>query len=144
MHTTEAEYRDEMHRALVEDAGVAFLQIAPVACGGITRLQELPRLADKTPSRLSLEVSPTAIALMVACHFAAAEPSVAHVEYHFIHQVFFGLLQISTPDKPGDRHWLPEQIGLGTTLPMDLTDSQFGLTGDAPIQTRTEPRKAAE
>ena len=139
---TEAEYRNEMHRALVEDAGIAFLQVAPVACGGITRLKEIQKLADRTPTRLSLEVSSTAIALMAASHFAAAEPAVAHVEYHTIHQVFFDLLDISQPDQSDVRHRLPEKPGLGLTLPINLTSPEFELTGNTPFQTQSKLQRA--
>ena len=131
---TEAEYREEMHRALVEEVGVAFLQVAPVACGGITRLSELRRLTAPTPTLLSLEISSTAIALMAASHFAGAVSEVAHVEYHFVHQVFFDSLTFKPSPVPGGRHQLPHAAGLGIGLPHGNTQLQFELTDTPSIQ----------
>lgn len=114
---TEAEYRAELHRHLVETAEVAFLQTAPVACGGISRVRALADMVAVTPTRISLEVSSTAIALLAACQIAAADATIAHVEYHFLHQVFFDALPMApNPATPG-LFRLPAAPGLGMTLP---------------------------
>ncbi len=122
---TEAEYRHEIHSELVDRNAVKFLQTAPIACGGISRLIELNKLVEDTPIFLSLEVSSTAIALMVACQFAAATHSVAHTEYHTLHQVFFEELNI----KPirGNAGWyqLPARPGLGIDLPQSQLKVEF-------------------
>lgn len=112
---TEAEYRVELHRQLVEEAGIAFLQTAPVAAGGITRLEELKALVKGTDTRLSLEVSSTAVALMAACQIAAADAGIAHVEYHCVHQVFFDVLPLARCGT--GRHRVPDTPGLGFALP---------------------------
>lgn len=113
---TEAEYRSEIHSRLVEAGAVRFLQTAPVACGGYTRLAELADLVRGTDIRLSLEVSSTAVALMAACQFAAAEKMVAHVEYHHLHQVFFDQLPW-TDAGFASRMPLPDCPGIGIGLP---------------------------
>ena len=122
---TEAEYRDELHRKLIDDRAVVFLQTAPVACGGISRVLQLGDLIRDTPVRLSLEVSSTAIALMAACHLAAADDSIAHVEQHFVHQVFYNRLALSArPGRLGVFE-LPTIAGLGMELPNDGLKTEF-------------------
>ena len=113
---TEAEYRQELHAKLVEDRAVTLLQTAPIACGGFTRLLDMANLVRDTDVRLSLEVSSTAIALMAACQFAAANDTVAHVEYHHLHQVFFDRLPWQNTAFAQTMP-LPDQTGLGITLP---------------------------
>ncbi len=127
---TEAEYRDEIHQVLIEHGVVKYLQTAPIACGGITRLNELSdhlALTESQKIKLSLEVSSTAVALAAACHFAAANSEVAHTEYHFVHQVFMDELKLQpVKDKIG---WfqLPEAAGIGITLPVTLVETAFEL-----------------
>lgn len=124
---TEAEYRHEVHRMLVEERAVRFLQTAPVACGGYGKLRKLADLVRDTECRLSLEVSSTAVALMAAAHFAAAEDVVAHVEYHYLHQVFFD--RLPWPEKGfEDAMRLPETAGLGIALPEGATEQVFELS----------------
>ena len=121
---SESEYRHEVHKELT--GCVKFLQTAPIACGGISRLIELTKLDASTA--LSLEVSSTAIALLAACHFAAASDAVAHTEYHFVHQVFFDDLSLS-PIR-GNPGWfqLPLRPGLGIDLPREQLDTGFTHT----------------
>jgi len=114
---TEAEYRPELHAKLVEDAHVAFLQIAPIANGGLSGVIDLAGLVADTPTRLSLEVSSTAVALMAAIHAAAADPKIAHVEYHSIHTVFFEALQLHKNAADQCRFSPPNRPGLGISLP---------------------------
>ena len=117
---TEAEYRVEMHQRLIHTGAVKFLQTAPVACGGISRLLQLSALvAEQSPNEqaLSLEVSSTAVALMASVHFAASSSEVAHVEFHYLHQVFFDHLKLKpVPDRIG-YFQLPATPGLGIVLP---------------------------
>jgi len=125
---TEAEYRDELHQKLVEDVRVPFLQTAPVAVGGISRVQELQRLIANSETRLTLEVSSTSVALVAACHLAAASKDIAHVERHYVHQVFFEQLNfVSSPDFPG-QFSLPKVSGLGCFLPKDQVTVHFETT----------------
>lgn len=114
---TEAEYRPEIHQRLVDSGAIRFLQTAPIASGGITRLRELDVLVKDTPIQLSLEVSSTAIAMMAACHFAAACDTVAHVEYHTVHQVFFEHLALQPSTVRPGRFCIPDKPGLGIDLP---------------------------
>nr|WP_321443277.1 mandelate racemase/muconate lactonizing enzyme family protein [uncultured Cohaesibacter sp.] len=114
----EAEYRAELHKAMIEAHAVRYLQTAPIACGGASRVAALSKAVKDTPIRLSLEVSSTAVALMAACHIAAAYPRIAHVEYHTIHDVFFDRLSLSPLDNKG-AHTLSDQPGLGISLPHD-------------------------
>lgn len=137
---TEAEYRDELHRRLIGEGAVTFLQTAPVACGGIGRVLALADLVRDTPIRLSLEVSSTAVALMAAAHLAAAEDTIAHVERHYVHQVFYDRLAFRpSPDRPG-LFDLPRKPGLGIDLPYDATVPAWTLTRSSPNR---EPGKAA-
>lgn len=128
---TEAEYREEIHQQLIEQSAVKYLQTAPVACGGFTRLDELTsRIAENATAaiKLSLEVSSTAVALAAACHYAASNVIVAHAEYHYVHQVFMdGLALNPMPGRPG---WfqLSDTPGLGIDLPMNLVCSEFQLS----------------
>lgn len=114
---TEAEYRTELQDRLVEEVGVAFLQTAPIAVGGLTQIAMLADKVKGTQTRLSLEVSSTAIALMAAIHAAAAHPEIGHVEYHTIHSVFFDALErvqsMGDPSKTPP----PDTPGLGISLP---------------------------
>jgi len=138
---TEAEYRVELHRQLVEEAEVAFLQTAPVACGGISRVLELRDLVAGTPSRLSLEVSSTAVALMAACHLAAADDAIAHVERHTVHTVFFEDLALRREAPESDLFALPETPGLGVTLRRERVEEAFHSNCESEAE---EPQTAAE
>jgi len=126
----EAEYRHELHQQLVSQGAVRYLQTAPIACGGVTRLVALNSLLESDISaqiRLSLEVSSTAVALITACHYAAATSTVAHTEYHFLHQVFFELLEFSlVSERPG---WfqLSAKPGLGISLPLSECKVEFDI-----------------
>ena len=115
---TEAEYRDELHLKLVEESQVTFLQTAPIACGGVSRVLELSKMLTDTPTRLSLEISSTAIALMAASHIAAADSTIAHVEYHTVHDVFFDTLKIKDQTTLNKRFVMPGDSGLGISLPI--------------------------
>ncbi|MEM7237622.1 MAG: enolase C-terminal domain-like protein [Pseudomonadota bacterium] len=130
---TEAEYRDELHIKLVEDAEVAFLQTAPIAAGGLSRVQALADLVRPTHTRLSLEVSSTAVALMAAAHAAASESQIADVEHHMVHSVFYDRLYLRRNPLVQDHFSLPDQAGLGITLPPSLVSVAFEAgAGDAP------------
>lgn len=137
---TEAEYREELHHELVAEAEVAFLQTAPVACGGITRVRAMSDMVQGTATQLSLEVSSTAIALMAACHLAASDDCIAHVEYHTVHQVFFDQLTLQRPDEAGKRSRLPEAVGMGIELSRKKTKAEFA---EHVPGFELEPRKAA-
>ncbi|MEO9514928.1 MAG: enolase C-terminal domain-like protein [Paracoccaceae bacterium] len=114
---TEAEYRPELHDRLIEEVGVPFLQTAPVAVGGVSQIAGLADKVADTQTRLSLEVSSTAIALMAAVHAAAAHAAVVHVEYHTVHTVFFDRLR-PDQDKNAPFKGIPSDTpGLGISLP---------------------------
>ncbi len=123
---TEAEYREEIHQVLIDTNAVTYLQTAPIACGGISRLIQLSKAIENKEIALSLEVSSTAVALLAACHFAASH-KVAHTEYHFIHQVFFDELELSKV--AGRTGWfqLSSSPGIGISLPYDKTNLAFRL-----------------
>lgn len=114
----EAEYREEIHRELIECQAVKFLQCSPIACGGITRLSELADQLSDSPVRLSLEVSSTAIAMMTACHVAAACEQVAHVEWHSVHKVFYKDMPLGSQANHCSEWTLPAAPGLGMSLPV--------------------------
>jgi L-alanine-DL-glutamate epimerase-like enolase superfamily enzyme len=138
---TEAEYRDEMHRQLIDEAEIAFLQTAPIACGGISRVRAMSDLAKGTNTRLSLEVSSTAIAMMAACHIAAADEMIAHVEYHSIHTVFFEQLPFEFPVSTTGANEMPATSGLGITLDHARTQSECLITTSS---LEKVPRQVAE
>ena len=122
----EAEYRREVHAMLVHEAQIAFLQTAPIASGGVTGVRALADLCSGTRTRLSLEVSSTGVALMAACHIAAAEPLVAHVEYHTVHQVYFKEFGLGPGFDPRT-FTLPGSPGLGVSLPEpELSAANYG------------------
>jgi L-alanine-DL-glutamate epimerase-like enolase superfamily enzyme len=112
----EAEYRVELHDELIERQAVRFLQVAPVAVGGITRLRQLSIKTVGTSVDLSLEVSSTAIALTVAAQFAASSDQVTHVEHHSIHEVFFDQLTLSKLGTSNRFSLAPNINGLGILL----------------------------
>ena len=127
---TEAEYREEIHQMLIERGAVKYLQTAPIASGGFTRLNMLSEeltLTENQSIKLSLEVSSTAVALAAACHYAAASDNVVHTEYHNVHQVFVDRLHLQPVS--GKRGWyeLPDSAGLGIKLPMSSVDTAFEL-----------------
>jgi len=122
---TEAEYRLEIHQQLVDQNAVTYLQTAPIACGGLKRLKELDRLISRTPIRLSLEVSSTAVAFLTACHFAVAFNSVAHVELHYLHQVFFDQLLTVTNKTNVGIYSLGHQHGLGIELDLACVKLEY-------------------
>jgi len=124
---TEAEYRSELHHDLIEKKCVAYLQAAPIACGGISRLTQLDSLLANRDEMLSLEVSSTAVALLAAMHYAAASKQVIHTEYHTVHQVFFDLLQIHAVDGRSGWFDLPDIPGIGISLPMTEVTIGFEL-----------------
>lgn len=136
----EAEYREELHQALVSEAEVAFLQTAPIACGGITRVRTMSNMVMGSPAQLSLEVSSTAVALMAACHLAASDDCIAHVEYHTVHQVFFDQLALQKPTGTGKRIKLPETAGMGIELSQQKTKPEVT---EHVAGFELEPRKAA-
>jgi len=127
---SEAEYRHEIHQQLIVDNAVRFLQVSPIACGGLTRLAALAMRIEKQRENtiaLSLEVSSTAVALSAACHFAAAFKQVVHTEYHTIHNVFFDNLDFhNVQNRPG---WieLADTAGLGISLPPAAVKLEFEL-----------------
>ncbi len=134
---TEAEYRPEIHDRLIEQVGVAFLQTAPVAVGGLSQIASLANKVSGTQTRLSLEVSSTAIALMAAVHAGAAFAEVAHVEYHTVHTVFFDALALEKRQKDPFGVTPPDRPGLGISLPDNEVSVAFEGTSD------TSPKDAA-
>ncbi len=125
---TEAEYRVEVHDLLIGNDSVSFLQTAPIACGGYHRLKELSHLVAGTSISLSLEVSSTAVAFLAACHFAAAFNTVAHVEYHYLHQVFFDRFELNFAQGLEGEFQLPCTAGLGFELPLDRVQHQCSVS----------------
>jgi L-alanine-DL-glutamate epimerase-like enolase superfamily enzyme len=112
----EAEYRPQIQNLLIARRAIKFLQIAPIACGGITRTIALAKKLSRTGISLSLEVSSTAVATLISAHLAAAIENIAHVEYHSLHQVFFDRLGNVGPENPPDNCSLPIRPGLGIDL----------------------------
>lgn len=127
---TEAEYRPELQDRLIDDACVTFLQTAPIAAGGVSRIVDLAAKISGTETRLSLEVSSTAIALMASIHAAAAFPQIAHVEYHKVHTVFFDTLRIAHGGATPSMVTPPDTPGLGISLPSDGVSVVFEDSSD--------------
>ncbi|WP_118134605.1 mandelate racemase/muconate lactonizing enzyme family protein [Oceanicella sp. SM1341] len=134
----EAEYRPEIHESLIETRAVRFLQVAPIACGGPSRVLALAGRLRGTGIALSLEVSSTAVATLAAAHLAAASEAIAHVEFHTLHQVFFDRLPAGWA-APGPRP-LPETPGLGLALAPGMATPAFTLSRTGP-QTAGTPDK---
>lgn len=135
---TEAEYRSELHDRLIEEVGVAFLQTAPIAVGGLSQVVMLAHKVTKTQTRLSLEISSSAIALMAAVQAAAACPEIAHVEYHTVHTVFFDALELEQRKDEPFRVTAPDKPGLGISLQDTEVSVAFEETSD------TSPKDADE
>jgi len=96
----------------------------------LSRLIELQRLIKaqgENGIKLSLEISSTAIALSAACHFAAASETVAHTEFHTIHQVFFDKLNITAIEGRTGWFQLPDSQGLGIVLPKSDIHCEFEM-----------------
>lgn len=123
----EAEHRPEIHKVMIDQEAVVFLQTAPVACGGISRVRALSAAVADTQIRLSLEVSSTAVALAAACHLAAADARIVHVEHHTVHTVFFDELPLG-PTPGAERISLPDTRGLGMELPEEQLTHHFEQT----------------
>ena len=73
-------------------------------------------------------MSSTAVAFLAACHFAAAFNSVAHVEYHYLHQVFFDQFELNIAQGLDGEFQLPCTAGLGFELPLDWVQHQFSVS----------------
>jgi L-alanine-DL-glutamate epimerase-like enolase superfamily enzyme len=114
----EAEYRPMVVRALLERPAVAILQLALVACGGITAARAFAGMAAAAGIPCSLEVSSTAVAQMAAFHFAAAH-RVSSVEVHMVHRMLFDLLPFPPGAIRGGWLTVPDRAGLGIDLPTD-------------------------
>ena len=127
---TEAEYRPELHDRLIEEARVRFLQTAPIAAGGLSRVMALADQVAQTETRLSLEVSSTAVALMASVHAAAARAEIAHVEYHTVHTVFFEMLRLKQDAATPSQVSPPDEPGLGISLPDDHVVPAFEETSE--------------
>ena len=131
---TEAEYRHELHQRLLLEEAVTYLQTAPIAVGGISRLFQLSRQTyeNRVPHspdiKLSLEVSSTAVALLAAAHYATISPTIAHVEYHFLHQVFFDHFELEPVENQPGWFRLPNAPGLGINLPESETHLAFEVS----------------
>lgn len=124
---SEAEYREEIHEQMVACSAVRYLQSAPIACGGLNGMKALSDLVADTKIQLSLEVSSTAVATLAACHYAAADSQVAHVEFHHVHQVFFEELELTFIPNSNGQFTLPTMPGLGMSLPLDKVVEEFSL-----------------
>lgn len=125
---TEAEYRTEIHQQLIERNAVTYLQTAPVSSGGMRGVESLHQLVKETPVKLSLEVSSTSVAFMAAAHLAAAYDTVAHVEYHYVHQVFFEQLTGSSREIEMGSFTLPKTFGLGVELDLNQVEKACALS----------------
>ena len=112
----EAEYREEVFAELIEGGAVAILQVAPVACGGPSRVLSLAARARAAGIGLSLETSSTAVATLAAAQLGAAKAAIDHVELHQIHRVFFDQLRLDAGRFEASRWRLPEHSGLGIAL----------------------------
>lgn len=123
----EAEYRSEVFAELIEGGAVAILQVAPIACGGISSTLELADRAEGAGITLSPEVSSTAVATMVAAHIGAAHRAVGPVEYHMVHQLFFEHLPFKVADLRDSAVSLPDAPGLGIGLPQGRVKEAFCL-----------------
>jgi len=123
----EAEYRQEIHKQLVVCGAVKYLQSAPIAYNGLSGMLALCEQLSDTTLQLSLEVSSTAVATLAACHFAAAFKQVAHVEYHYVHQVFFDQLALLPSKQKFGRFDLPTTPGLGIVLPEGCVVEAFSI-----------------
>jgi len=127
---TEAEYREEILNQLVSTNAVTCLQISPIAVGGISRVLYLAThmQTEKTDIQLSMEVSSTAVALLTACHLSLGIDRIAHVEYHYIHQVFFKSLDLTAATLKYRDSKLLNKIGLGIDVNELDVEPQFTLT----------------
>lgn len=126
----EAEYRDEAFDALVDSQATAILQVAPVACGGPSRVQNLAGKCASAGITLSMETASTAVATLSALHLGAALPVIAHVEIHQIHDVLFAEAGIADPSSASGNLPPPMSPGLGFALPTDRVQIGFDLGRD--------------
>jgi len=126
---TEAEYRHEILREMISTNAVKYLQVAPVAIGGITAVVELAEIIRELDStiRLSMEVSSTAVALLAACHISLCCDLIEHVEYHYVHQVYFAQMGLTaTGLMNGDSEYM-NGVGLGVCLDDLCVNPEFSL-----------------
>ncbi|ASM75012.1 MULTISPECIES: mandelate racemase/muconate lactonizing enzyme family protein [Roseobacteraceae] len=112
----EAEYRPQIHSAMIRERSLRFLQVAPSAVGGPSRMKALVEELEGTGIGMSLEVSSSVVATLAAAHFAAAEGRVAHFEYHSIHQVLFEKIAAGGHRIEGSIMHLSDLPGLGMAL----------------------------
>lgn len=116
----EAEYREQIIALLLERRAVSVLQLALVACGGISTGLRFAENAASHGIPCSLECSSTAIAQMAAFHLAAARQQIESVEYHMVHQVLFELFPFDGSAIANGILQLPDTPGLGLEVPDGL------------------------
>jgi len=126
---TEAEYRYEILQEMISSSAVKYLQVAPVAVGGISRVVELAGSIRNESSdiKLSMEVSSTAVALLAACHVSLFCSLVEHVEYHFVHQVYFDELGVTAAQLINADSEILNRVGLGVCLDDISVNPEFSL-----------------
>ena len=137
----EAEYRDEVLSELIEGRAVTVLQLAPIACGGPSRIAKLIGRARAAGIDLTLETSSTAIATMAAAQIAAAWRDVRDIEVHQLHRLFFDQIQLDQTRVVSPLR-LPSTPGLSVTLKPERVTACFELEQPAHLRGTT-PQNAA-
>ncbi|MEQ8355411.1 MAG: enolase C-terminal domain-like protein [Kiloniellaceae bacterium] len=129
----EAEYRDELLTELIEGGAVAILQLAPIACGGPSRILTLADRLRAAGIPLTLETSSTAIATMAAAHIAGACDVVRDIEVHQLHRLFFERFPLG--QHPVVSPWrLPATPGLGLAIEPARVTPSFELESPIPLR----------
>ncbi len=139
----EAEYRAELFDALIDEGAVSLLQVAPIACGGPSRVLALAERCRKAGIGLSLETCSTAVATLAALHLGAACAETAHVEIHQVHRVLFEEAAIPPPNADAGSLAPPAAPGLGFALPPGGGVPAFDLTEAVPQDAPQEPPSVA-
>ena len=92
------------------------MQFSPIKVGGITASLRLLELAKEYGVEVSLQVSSTWVAELIALHLGAASQEVQHVEVHQFHTLLFDLAVERCRRMESGHYTLGSASGLGIKI----------------------------
>jgi len=116
-----------MFRDAIAVAGVDFLQLDVITCGGMTEARRIAGLGAAYGLPITLHASGSAVAFAANAAFGAAIDGDS-IEFHLLHQALFDRLWASGFAIDGGRLWLPDAPGLGIDLSPDDRIFETGET----------------
>lgn len=115
----EAESREEIFRAALQEKAIGMLQFSPVVVGGITASRRLIKLGNEHQLPVTLQCSSTWLAQAVALELARGDEKIAHVELHTLHRGLFDCVDEAERSPSNGILSLHNRTGLGFEPPLD-------------------------